>query len=183
MPLWPYRLTPGAYRFRHGDSEVKLQIVDGIVEAAGPGAGNIHHKGRDSIEIVGTETSLEGRADRTPTTVPAPISGEYATIIGARPTEQLTVELPSWFTTLVGFEMSWTTIDAWPDFRPAWVIKRNLCGEYEASLLSEIEPQTAPMASTTRWGKLIASASLAENESDTAISLWQRYRKAAGATT
>lgn len=182
IPLWPYHLPPDTYEVRHGNSRVALQIVDGIAEAAGPGAGSIHQRGRDSIEVSGTETSLKPRSSCKPITVPAPSRGTEVILIGAQPDQYMRPALPEWLSLLVGFELSWLTTDAWPAFEPAWCIRSLPSGQYEASLVTEIEPSPPRATSTGRWGSLIATAVLAPNESEFAASLWQRYRKAAVAT-
>ena len=182
IPLWPYHFPPDTYEVRHGDSRVTLQIVDGIAEAAGPGAGSIRQRGRDSIDVIGTETSPKRRVGRKPITVPAPSTGTDVILIGPHPDEYMRPALPEWLSLLVGFELSWLTTDAWPDFDPAWCIKSVPTGQYEASMLSEIEPSPPRATSTGRWGTLIATSVLAPNQNEHAASLWQRYRRAAVAT-
>jgi hypothetical protein len=181
IPLWPYQLVPDTYDVHHGDSKVRLQIVDGIVDAAGPGAGTIHHKGWDTIEVVGTQTFCTRNAPGEPVTVPAPSPGDQVILVGASPDECLVVALPEWLSLFVGFDLSWTTTDAWPDFEPVWCFRRGTSRRYEALLLNPIEPAVPGPAATTQWGRFIAVADLASMETDVAASLWQRYRKAAGA--
>ena len=182
VPLWPYRLEPDRYEVRHGESRVKFQIVDGIVEAAGPGAGTIHHGGRDSITVIGTESDVGDPARAKPITVPAPSARNEVIVIGARCDEHLVVELPTWLSSLVGFELSWATTDAWPNFEPVWCFRRGSSGRYVALMLNEIEPIGSEPTAMTQWGRLIGLATLAPTEDETAASLWARYRDAVGAS-
>ena len=45
VPLWAYHLEPDHYEVSHGEWRIDFQIVDGIAESAGPGAGSVHLRG------------------------------------------------------------------------------------------------------------------------------------------
>lgn len=181
VPLWQLRLDPDLYEIQHGDSRVTLKIIDGIAEAAGPGAGTITLDAR-GVSIVGTTTDAP-RTEREPLTVPAPARGGRVIVLGTRPGHQLLVECPTWTASLAGHDLSWRQIDAWPDFPPVWLIMKGQSGRYEASLLSPREPEVDSVASETQWGRLIALTRLFDSASDVDVALWDRYRAAAGAPT
>lgn len=182
VPLSTLRLEPDRYEIRHGESKVSLQIVDGIAEAAGPGAGTIRHRGRGSAEVVGTSPS--GVADgRNPITVPAPAAGDSLVLLGCQPGDHHIVELPSWLSSMVGFDISWKQIDAWPQFAPVWLLMRGVNGRYQASLLRAAEPDSTAVARGSQWARLLAVATLCDSESDETKELWGRYQTAAGIQT
>lgn len=175
-------LEPDTYDIRHGESRVTLQIVDGIAESAGPGAGTVVHRGARSVEVVGTISSGSGRSWE-PLTVPAPRSGEATIVLGARPGEHHIVHVPVWLSPHLGFELTWRSMDAWPEFVPVWRLIRGPSGRYEAVMIDDIDPDAAPGASGTQWGRLIARTILAPSEPELAVRLWARYRTAAGVGT
>ncbi len=181
VPLWLLHLDPDLYEIQHGDSRVTVKIVDGIAEAAGPGAGTIT-LGARGASVVGTTTDAPC-ADWEPLTVPAPAAGERVILLGSRPNHQLLVECPTWTASLAGHDLSWRQIDAWPDFPPVWLVMKGPSGRYEASLLSPREPDVDSVANETQWGRLIALARLFDAASDEAVALWDRYRAAAGTPT
>jgi hypothetical protein len=180
VPLWKLRLEPDRYEIQHGESKVSLQIVDGIAEAAGPGAGTVRHCGRGQASVVGTVTS-DVAIERIPLTVPAPAPGDSLILLGCRPGDHHVVELPSWLSSLVGFDLSWKKIDAWPEFEPVWLVMRGVSGRYEASLLRAAEPDVEGDARETQWARLIRLTRLCDWESEAAEELWGRYRACAGA--
>lgn len=182
VPLWKLHLEPDRYVIRHGESTVALQIVDGIAEAAGPGAGSVRQRGRGEAVIVGTATSGIS-ARRAPITIPAPATGDSLILLGCSPGHQHVVELPSWVSSLVGFDLSWKKIDAWPDFEPVWLLMRGVAGRYEASLLRPAEPDADADATGTQWARLIGVSTLCDWESEKAQVLWKRYRATAGAAS
>lgn len=186
VPLWQLRLEPDSYEIQHGESKVVLQIVDGIAEAAGPGAGSIRHRGRDAVEVCGTSTSAPTRGALQPLCIPAPAPSDSAMIVGSTPDDILRIELPAWLSQLVGFPLTWKQIDAWPEFDPVWLILRAPSGKLEASLLKSAEPEAKQLAGTvkqTPWARTIGIASLCEWESASAAELWERYRAASGNAT
>lgn len=178
VPLWLLHLEPDTYEIQHGDSKVTLKVVDGIADAAGPGAGTIK-LGARGASVVGTTTDAP-HGDWEPLTVPAPTPGEPVVLLGARPGHQLLVDCPTWTAALAGHELSWKQIDAWPDFPPVWLLMRGPSGRFEASLLSTREPETESAASETQWGRLIAVARVFDSASNDVAALWDRYRAAAG---
>lgn len=179
VPLWKLGLEPDRYEIQHGQSKVVLQIVDGIAEAAGPGAGTVRHHGRGQAVIVGTVAS--GIAcERTPVTVPAPVPGESLILLGCKPGDHHLVELPSWLSSLVGFDLSWKTIDAWPQFEAVWLLMRGVSGQYEASLLRAADPDVNDDVQGTQWARLIGVSSVCDWESEAAQELWNQYRTTAG---
>jgi hypothetical protein len=181
VPLWLLRLDPDTYEIRHGESKVTLKIVDGIAEAAGPGAGTIKLGARGTT-VVGTTTDAP-RTDWDPLTIPAPARGERVVLLGSRPGYHHIVECPTWTASLAGHDLSWRRIDAWPEFPPVWLLMRGSSGRYEASLLSRREPDIESASSDTQWGRLIALARLFDSASAEDAALWDRYRRAAGVAT
>jgi len=120
-------------------------------------------------------------AQRTPPiTIPAPAPGDSHIVLGCRPGEHYIVELPSWLSSLVDFDLSWKMIDAWPGFGPVWLLRRGVARRYEASLLHAAEPDVGIEAVGSQWSRLIAVATLGDWESDATSGLWERYRGAAG---
>jgi hypothetical protein len=178
VPLWKLNLEPDRYEIQHGESKVALQIVDGIAEAAGPGAGTVHHRGRGEAVVVGTVAS--GVGGRTPLTVPAPAAGDSLVLLGRKPGDHHVVELPSWLSSLVGFDLSWKKIDAWPDFEAVWLLMHGVSGRYEASLLRAAEPDVNDDVYGTQWARMIAVSSLCDWESEAARELWALYCATAG---
>lgn len=179
VPLWELKLEPDRYEIRHGESAVTLQIVDGIAEAAGPGAGSIHCRGRGSAVVVGTRASgVSG--ERTPVTVPAPAPGDSLVLLGRKPRCYHVVELPSWLSSVVGFDLSWKNIDAWPEFAAVWLVMHGDSGRYETVLLQAAEPDANDDARGTKWARLIGMSTLSHREDEAAKKLWNQYRVAAG---
>lgn len=181
IPLWPLHLDPDTYGISHGLSRVRLQIIDGIADAAGPGVGSIHQRGSGSIRVAGTEVFDDHDDDdhRPPVTVPAPIPDSEVTVLGPRSEDVLQVEIPTWLSSLVGFELSWVTTDAWPQFDPVWCLQRSSSGQLEASMLNRVEPGAA-IASASRWATLIAESTLAPTQGEVAQQLWREYQEASG---
>jgi hypothetical protein len=182
VALWQLRLEPDRYEIQHGDSKVLLQIVDGIAEAAGPGAGTVRHRGRNASEVCGTSSSSPADGTLEPLCIPAPAPADSAMILGGSPDDILRVELPAWLSDLVGFPLTWKQIDAWPGFEPVWLILRAPSGKLEASLLKPAEPKAGHDSATkeTPWARTIALSALCDWESATAVELWERYRAASG---
>lgn len=181
VPLWKLNLEPDRYEIRHGESTVVLQIVDGIAEGAGPGAGSVHHRGRGDAVVVGTAASGIS-VPRAPITVPAPATGDSLILLGSRPGHHHIVELPSWASSLVGFNLSWKKIDAWPGFEPVWLLMRGASGRYEASLLRAAGPDADADARGTQWARVIGVSTLCNWESEAAQELWKQYLTTAGAS-
>ncbi len=179
LPLWKLNLEPDRYEIQHGESKVALQIVDGIAEAAGPGAGSVHHGGRGGAVVVGTAASGIG-VRRAAITIPAPAAGDSLILLGCKPGDHHIVELPSWLSALVGFDLSWKKIDAWPEFEPVWLLMRGVAGRYEASLLRAAEPDANADARGTQWARVIGVTSLCDCESEIAKELWKQYCERAG---
>jgi hypothetical protein len=178
VPLWHLRLEPDRYEIRHGDSSVSLQIVDGIAEAAGPGAGTVRHRAGGNTEVSGTSTHPSTEA-RRPLLVPAPAPGDSAVLLGVRPAELHRVELPMWLAHRLGFEPSWKNIDAWPEFEPVWLLLRGASRRLEAWPLARVEPVVSDDAASSSWGRLIDVSRLSAWASDEEAALWDRYRAAA----
>ena len=175
IPLWMLRLAPDVYDVRHGESRATLQIVDGIAEIAGPGTGTVSHSGRDSIEVTGTATSSQLDTIRRPVTVRAPRPGEATVLLGHTAGEHVVLGLPPWLVTYIGFEPTWSRIDAWVTFEVVWQMLRGHSG-YEAFLMQDREPGCHTQSGRTQWGRMIARATLAPSQSDAAAVLWERYR-------
>lgn len=180
VPLWQLQLDPDVYQITHGESTVRLQIVDGIAEAAGPGAGTVQVRALGEVRVVGTQTNPVV-VHPQPITVPAPAPTQTVILLGARPGEHLGVECPLWMAQFVGFELSWRHIDAWPSFETAWILMRGETGRYEAILHAPLEPDSAPDSRESLWGRAIAISSVCAWETEEAKELWSRYRQAAEA--
>lgn len=179
VPLWQLRLEPDLYEITHGESTVRLQIVDGIAEAAGPGAGTVQLAAIDNVSVTGTQSDRVV-ARPLPITVPAPAPHQALILLGARAGEHLYVECPLWLSELAGFELSWRHLDAWPSFETAWILMKGSAGRYEAILRSHLEPEFTSDGRESLWGRAIAIASVPVWERDEARRLWERYRQAAG---
>ena len=180
IPLWTLELEPDRYEVRHGESSVWLQIVDGIAEQAGQGSGSIELRGRDDRVVVGTE-ALGVVPEYLPLTLPAPEAVEDSLLlVGPRAGDVLRVDRPTWLTARLGFDLSWKTIDAWPDFEPVWLLMRGASGRFEASVLKPLEPISTGGSTGSVWARSIAVSSLFTGSSPEVDSLWHRYRSAAG---
>jgi hypothetical protein len=178
LPLWELRLGPGRYEIAHGGSTVTMQVVDGIAEAAGPGAGSVVHRGNGDVVASGTRASAQaGRP--LPVTVLAPRPGAVAILIGPTSRDVARVTLPTWTREIVGFEPSWKTIDAWVDFDPVWELITDPGGLVEARQLGALEPEPH-VPSETEWAGWIGRSTLAPEQPLAAEELWARYRAAAG---
>lgn len=177
-PLWELHLEPGIYEISQGESRVRLQIVDGIAETAGPGAGEITQRGSGDTEVSGT-IAPPSEGQTSPCTVFAPFPGDSTVLIGPRANDVHIVSLPIWLSGKLGFQLSWSTMDAWPGFVPSWQLWETDSG-YEALLLEPKEPEVNDDASRTSWAKWIRSAKLSVDPSAEEDQLWGRYLAAAG---
>jgi hypothetical protein len=113
-------------------------------------------------------------------TVRAPEPDEVTFVLGSTPAQCVSIELPHWLNTYLGWEPTWTHIDAWVAFEPVWQILRRESG-FEAILLFEHEPNTDAQGRATDWWQLISHGVLAAGQSDAAVELWTRYRALTGA--
>ena len=179
VPLWAYHLEPGHYEVRQGESRLRLVIVDGIAEAAGPRAGDITTQGKGGIQILGTSSSSPAET-RQPITIAAPSSGEIVYVLGINSEQLYQLSLPLWFSSRIGYDLSWNTVDAWPDFIPVWRISITVDGMHQASLMNPLDPVAHGDTPNSTWAELIGRSTLTEGHSGIATTLWEKYRNIAG---
>jgi len=182
VPLWEERLEPGQYKIRQGPATVRLEIVDGIAAAAGPGAGSVRLNGNIEGTVVHDRDEVA-----QPWMVKAPIGLKESFLLGAGgPTEYDSVCRPRWFNAALkmaegGGDLAWRHIDAWSSFEPIWqVLKSGSEGQSdELHLLEERPPITSePFAAGTSWSKALCETALAEDAPEAAAVLLQAYREA-----
>ena len=180
VPLWEEHLEPGHYKIRQGLATVALEIIDGIVAEAGPGAGSVRLGG--SIE----GTFAHGRdVVVRPWMVKAPIGIRESSLLGAGgPSEYATVCLPKWFNHALklvegGGNLDWKCIDAWTSFEPVWqVLESRSGGQPELHLLNDRRPDAqGSFAADTDWSKALSKTPLAEDAPEAAALLLQAYRE------
>lgn len=176
IPLWKFQLAPGTYTANHGETSVKFQIVDGIAEVAGPGAGSIHLTVDSNRIVVGTSPEPPSEV-ALPPTVRAPHPGETVLILGQHSSNFVKIESPSWITSFAG-PLSWSQIDFWNDFQPVWQLTKRASDRMLATLLVGTEP-SADCDDQSLWAKAIRGALLPEQADEATQELWSRYRDAA----
>lgn len=175
IELWRLQLEPDRYEVAHGQSRAVFQIVDGIAETAGPGAGTVHQAAAGEAAVVGTTVEQAGLAPQ-PVTVPVPKEGTVR-LLGPNAEDYCSVELPQWTERLLGIPR-WQYIDAWADFDVAWVLSPNGDGTYEAAMMNAIEPATERASST--WARLVDASALSPGQPREVADLWRRYASRAG---
>ena len=112
------QLDEGLFQIQCGTARLKFDLIDGLVETAGEGAGTVSTPGRT--------TDLRGvhgftRSELRPVTVPAPSEGEQCVLVGPGPNDLEIVEVPNWLSGLVGGGgLSWKTTAEWLSFEPVW---------------------------------------------------------------
>lgn len=181
VPLWEECLEPGHYKIRQGPATVALEIVDGIAEEAGRGAGSVRLDGN-------IEGTIAHNADAVaqPWMVKAPIKTKESFLLGAGgPTEYDSVCRPRWFSQVLkraegGGRLGWRQIDAWTSFEPVWqVLQSGSGGQSELHLLNERPPiASGPFAAGTDWSKALCETPLAEDAPEAATVLLQAYKEA-----
>jgi hypothetical protein len=181
VPLWEERLEPGSYKIRQGPATVALEIVDGIAEEAGPGAGSVRLGGN-------IEGTIAHNADAVaqPWMVEAPRGAQQSFLLGAGgPTEYDSVCQPRWFSHALkqaegGGSLDWRQIEAWTSFEPVWqVLQSRSGGQGKLHLLEERPPiALEPFAADTDWSKALCETPLVEDASEAAAILLQAYKEA-----
>ena len=171
FPLGALQLTAGHYEIKYGPARIDFDLIEGIVETAGEGAGTVETAG-----IVGMHVSSDALI---PLTEPAPEGGQPCMLLGPTPADVELVHTPQWLSDLLGDGgLSWTAVDAWPDFEPVWRLSRppGSGSGYLATQIGNEPPQASPPGGT--WANLILQAELPQGADP---SLWGDYRQAAKA--
>ena len=177
-PLDKLQLDEGQYLVQFGESSLSFDLVDGLVETAGEGAGSVGTRART--------TSMRGlhgydHGGIHPVTVSTPAEGQQCVLVGPGPHDLEIVEIPMWLSDLAGGGgLSWTATAEWLSFTPVWrLIKTGPDAErYMVTRLGDERPHPVPHGEA--WVGLIKRAELAETDADT-VELWQRYVDAAEA--
>jgi hypothetical protein len=168
FPLGALQLNAGHYEIKYGPSRIDFDLIEGIVETAGEGAGTVETAG-----VVGMHVFADSL---TPLTEPAPESGRPCVLLGPTPADVELVHTSQWLSNLLGDGgLSWTAVDAWPDFEPVWRLSRQLASGsgYLATQIGSEPPQASPPGGM--WANLLLQAELLEG----AASLWDDYQHAA----
>ena len=182
VPLWEECLEPGQYRIRQGVVTVALEIVDGIAEEAGRGAGSVRLDGNIEGTIVHDWDEVA-----QPWMVKAPVGKKESFLLGAGgPTEYDSVCRPRWFSAALkraegGGRLGWRQIDAWTSFEPVWqVLQSGSEGQSDELHLLRNRPPIAPepFAAGTSWSKALCETPLAEDAPEAAAVLLQTYIEA-----
>ena len=178
-PLNKLPLDEGLYHIECGEARLSFDLINGLVETSGDGAGSVSTPGRT--------TGLRGvhgctRPELRPLTVAAPSEGERCVLVGPGPNDLEIVELPIWLSGLAGGGgLSWTATAEWLSFEPVWrLTKPGPRAElYEVARLGDTPPQPGPHSD--QWTGLIKRAGLTDSDADTSA-LWQQYTAAAEAS-
>ena len=177
-PLDKLPLDEGLYHIECGAARLSFDLIDGLVETSGDGAGSVSTPGR-TTGLRGVHGS--SRADLRPVTLPAPSEGARCVLVGPGPHDLEIVELPVWLSDLVGGGgLSWTATAEWLSFDPVWrLTKPEPRSElYEVARVGDTPPRPGPHSD--RWASLINRSELTDPDTDTSA-LWQQYRIAAEA--
>ena len=172
FPLGALNLDEGFYEITHGLARIDFDLIEGIVETAGEGFGEIDTDGFDGLNV------------RSPCRPPMilPLGPDHASciILGRSPNDIELVCKPKWISAVSGGELSWTAVDVWSDFEPVWCLT-NIPGEpgsYSAIQLSDVLPNAN--TSGDAWSRLILESHLLKPlSSDPEGILWDAYRDAA----
>ena len=178
-PLDKLQLDEDLYHVQYGAARLSFDLIDGLVETAGDGAGSVSTPGRT--------TSLHGVHGRVrqalhPVTVAAPLEGEQCVLVGPGPNDLEIVELPVWLSDLVGGGgLSWRATAEWLSFEPVWRLTKQTPGaeHYEVARVGNAPPQPGPHSD--EWTGLIRRARVTDADADT-TALWQQYAAAAEET-
>ena len=178
-PLEKLQLDEGLYHIQCGAAHLSFDLVDGLVETAGDGAGSVSTPGRTTAM-----RGIHGCAHREhrPVTVPAPSEGEQCVLVGPGPKDLEIVELPVWLSALAGGGgLSWTATAEWLSFEPVWRLTKpgSQAERYEVARIGDAPPQPGPHSE--EWVGLIGRAELTDSDAD-AAALWQQYVAAAEAS-
>lgn len=175
-PLDKLRLDEGLYHIQYGAARLAFDLIDGLVETAGDGAG--------SVSIPGRTTRLSGVHGCVPqalhpVTVTAPSEGEQCVLVGPGPNDLEIVELPVWLNDLVGGGgLSWRATAEWLSFEPVWRLTKLTpsAEHYEVERVGDTPPQSGPHSD--EWAGLVRRAELTDADADT-TALWRQYAAAA----
>ena len=115
-----------------------------------------------------------------PLSEPAPEDGQLCVLLGPSPGDVELVHKPQWLSDVLGDGgLSWTTVDAWPAFKPIWRLSRTL-GSSSAYLATQVGselPLAVPPGGT--WANLLLQAKLDPHGDKADLSLWDHYQEAA----
>ena len=174
FPLGALQLRAGHYEIRYGPARIDFDLVDGIVETAGEGVG--------TVETAGVSGMFATAHSPRPLTEPAPEDGQPCVLLGPSPGDVELVHTPQWLSDLLGDGgLSWTTVDAWPAFKPVWRLSRTLgiSSGYLATQVGSEPPLAVPPGGT--WANLLLRAKLDPLGENADPSLWDYYQQAAKA--
>jgi hypothetical protein len=175
FPIGKLRLDSGHYEIEYGPARIDLDLIDGIVETAGEGAGTIATGGIPGV--VGMHGSIDQHAPRNER---APGFREFCVLLGPCPTDVAILHSPVWLSDILGGGgLSWINVDAWTDFEPVWRLTRPM--EAQATYVAERVGNSAPRLSERGegWAKLILQARLGDTADDATYALWDEYQEAA----
>lgn len=174
FPLGALKLDAGHYKIKYGPARIDFDLVEGIVETAGEGVGTVETAG-----VVG----MHARADfPRPLTERAPESGQFCVLLGPSPADFELVHTSQWLSDLLGDGcLSWTSVDAWPNFSPVWRLTRPLAST--SKFLARRVGAESPQVSTPggRWAQVLMQAELDPFSETDDQSLWDDYQQAAKA--
>ena len=177
-PLHKLQLDEGQYQVQVGEASLSFDLIDGLVETAGEGAGSVGTPAR-TTSMRGLHGSDYGGI--RPVTVPTPAEGQQCVLVGPGPHDLEIVEIPMWLSGLAGGGgLSWTATAEWLSFAPVWrLIKSEPDAErYVATRVGDEFPHPAPHGDA--WAGLIGRSELTDTDAET-VELWQHYAAAAAA--
>lgn len=178
-PLDKLPLAEGLYRIECGAARLSFDLIDGLVETAGDGAGSVSTPGR-TTGLRGTHGPI--RPELRPVTVPAPSEGEQCVLVGPGHSDLEIVELPVWLSDLAGGGgLSWIATAEWLSFEPVWRLTKPALttDPYEVERIGDTPPEPGPHSDL--WAGLIRRAEPTDPDVGTST-LWQEYTAAAEAT-
>ena len=117
-----------------------------------------------------------------PLTEPAPEDDQSCVLLGPSPGDVELVHTSQWLSDLLGDGgLSWTAVDAWPNFKPVWRLSRPLDSSsgYLATQVGTEPPLAVPPGGT--WANLLLQATLDPHGESADPSLWDDYQHAAKA--
>lgn len=175
FPIGELHLSSGHYEVTYGPARVEFDLIDGIVETAGEGAGTITTGGSDGV--VGMHPSGDWPA---PTSVTAPRPAEVCVLVGPCPTDIEIIHSAAWLSDILGEGgLSWNRVDSWADFDPVWRLTRPVeeRGGYLAVRVGDGRPNSGEGGQS--WARLILQARLDDAADHATTALWNEYQEAA----
>jgi hypothetical protein len=175
FPMGKLRLDPGHYEIEYGPARIDFDLIDGIVETAGEGAGTIATGG----DVVGVHRSGDWPM---PTSAIAPRSDEFCVLLGPCPTDVEIIHLPAWLSDVLGGGgLHWINVDSWAGFDPVWRLTRPFEERttYRAERVGSDTPRLTDRGGG--WVRLILQARLDDTDDDATVLLWNEYQEAARA--